>query len=219
MKKLLLAVTIAASFVAPAFAGSSTFSYGNNNDNYTQKVSWSGCHASIDIGHTNTSNEVSVEYVNIDALGSNGATLGATLGCDRQVGQNVFGAFVQGSHSFDNTFSVGLGPDSFNVEQENTFKVGLRAGHLISDSTLLYITGGYAWADLSTNVPELNLDDRHGYFFGGGVETFLTSNGRYTLAADYTGTWYNDDNVYGDYVTVKGTDHTFTTRLKYNFGR
>ena len=107
------------------------------------------------------------------------------LGFDRQLRDRyVAGAFAEFDwSSIEITYEDTVTPEQvFRIR--SAFSVGGRAGYLLTPTTLLYVTGGYTWAqgksdryfDIAsggTNYPGATNVDLQGPFVGVGMETQL----------------------------------------------
>jgi outer membrane immunogenic protein len=102
--------------------------------------------------------------------------VGGTVGYNYQVGQFVGG--LEGDWDWADLNKSGvnvLGPYTNKVDSLATARA--RAGFAI-DRALLFVTAGYAGADVRTNVPGVfsSTDWRSGGAFGGGIEYAFTNN-------------------------------------------
>jgi len=118
---------------------------------------------------------------------------GAHVGYDYQAGRFVVGALAdinaldisQRASAFSNT------PAVYTTERSLDYLVTgrLRAGYLVTDSALLYATGGFAYGEVDygfgTNSPAVTAafpaisradEDEWGYSVGGGMEVKVTQN-------------------------------------------
>lgn len=92
---------------------------------------------------------------------------------------------------------------------QNSWSLGVRAGFLPSESTLVYATGGYSRGDISQSIDMIGYNDhgeqqpfsasrsdwKSGYFIGAGIETLLSDN--VSLKAEYRYTDYGTLNQEG----------------------
>lgn len=134
---------------------------------------------------------------------------GAHIGYDYQVGSFVVGALAdinaldvaQRASAFSNT------PAVYTAERSLDYLVTgrLRAGYLVTDSALLYATGGFAYGEVDyrfgTNSPAVTAafpafvnsdEDEWGYSVGGGMEVKVTQN--ISFGAEYLYTNLGDGN-------------------------
>jgi outer membrane immunogenic protein len=106
----------------------------------------------------------------------NGGLVGGTVGYNYQVGQFVAG--LEGDWDWADLSKSGvniLGPYTNKVDSLATARG--RVG-IALDRALLFVTAGYAGADVRTNVPGVfsSTDWRNGGAFGGGIEYAFTNN-------------------------------------------
>ena len=101
----------------------------------------------------------------------NGGQLGVTGGYNMQFGQVVAG--VEGDMSWSNADAT-RGTNKSELRNEATLRA--RAGLAVDASTLLYVTGGYAGANLKreNNTPASNSEWHNGYALGAGLEYAFT---------------------------------------------
>jgi outer membrane immunogenic protein len=105
-----------------------------------------------------------------------GGLVGGTVGYNYQVGQFVGGLEGDWDWADLNKNGVnGLGPYTNKVDSLATARA--RAGVAL-DRALLFVTAGYAGADVGTNVPGVvsSTDWRNGGAFGAGLEYAFTNN-------------------------------------------
>lgn len=133
----------------------------------------------------------------LDGIGHEGKFITIGAGYDVQIHPKfVAGAFIDfahGSLEHEDTANANLGGLTIGAELKAEFEdllmLGGRLGYLANPDTLLFVSAGYARAELSdttisagSNVGGgINLvlaagEDFSGYFLGGGIETRLTSN-------------------------------------------
>lgn len=115
---------------------------------------WTGFYGGVELGYAN---------VDTNAPGVDGDDVigGLTVGYDYD-----FGNFVAGAGLDYDFADIGISP---GVSLENVWRAKVRAGAKIGRG-LLYGTGGYANADIST------IGDDDGYFIGAGYEHLVTDN-------------------------------------------
>ena len=153
-------------------------------------------------------------------------------GYDYRVDRMVFGAAA----NFD--FSISRSTESYSKDEKETISeslgnawgVGLRAGYLATEYTLLYGTAGYTGRQLEvsavkTDALEFASDNKHnlsGYYVGAGVETLLTQ--RWSLKAEYRFSVYGDGadtppfDADGHFASFGGVDvHQMRATLDYRF--
>jgi outer membrane immunogenic protein len=171
-------------------------------------TSWSSFYicAGIGYGHLQAENnfQQAAFSQSWDGEGAAGGFVTLVLGVDRQVhGRFVVGAFVEYELSnielryIDSTVTSA---QTFRLE--NSVNVGVRAGILLTPTSLFFATAGYSWArgkndgyfDIQPTVgpllPGKSAIDLHGPFVGLGMETDLGRNlalrgeARYTMFGD-----------------------------------
>ncbi len=153
-----------------------------------------------------------------NAFGSNFSTEfqssfigGAHIGYDYQAGNFVVGALAdinaldiaQRASAFSNT------PAVYTAERSLDYLVTgrLRAGYLVTESALLYATGGFAYGEVNyrfgTNSPAVTAafpalvntnEDEWGYSVGGGMEVKVTQN--ISFGAEYLYTNLGDSGSF-----------------------
>ena len=144
--------------------------------------------------------------------GENGAQGGfgtIELGYDYQVNDQfvigIAGNFDFGSdmgNSVKNSSASGKKVYEADWSASNTWGVGVRAGYLASESTLLFVDGGYTQADIEASASYSKEGDvlynakndawSNGYYIGGGVQTMLTDS--IYVKAEYRFASYQDLN-------------------------
>lgn len=181
----------------------------------------------------------------LEGLGAEGGFFTAGVGADYQVNSNiVVGAFFDYDWTdLETSLDVGVdilsltGSGGASIEVENLWSVGGRVGYLVTPSTLLFLTAGYAQADISDltagidglgSVTVAGVGDVDGYFLGGGAELKITK--ALSLKAEYRYTDLEAEGVtllpgtpledINDFVTTKLDPDIQTARvsLAYRFG-
>jgi outer membrane immunogenic protein len=181
----------------------------------------------------------------LSGLGGDGGFFSLGVGADYQVNSRfVVGAFfdydwmdletsIDASLSFGGP-ALGAGVD---IEVEDMWSIGGRLGYLISPRTMLFMTGGYARADVSDltanitglgNITVASVGDFDGYFIGGGAEVKLTKS--ISIKGEYRYTDLDSEAitllpgtplaVINNFVTTKLDPDIQTARvaLSYRFG-
>ncbi|MEW9808022.1 outer membrane protein [Mesorhizobium marinum] len=159
----------------------------------------------------------------LDGFGAEGVFGELTVGYDYMVSPRfLFGALADVHYSGVETR---LGSDA-SASDTYGFDLGLRAGYLLTPSTLGYMLGGYAWQKGEIDGfmgPGSDLDsDRDGYFLGVGVETAVAGN--WTLKTEYRFTQFGTNNLLEDLGAPDGifdsdvSSHTFRVGANYRFG-
>ena len=194
MKKLIIALTAAAAFSAPAFAADMSAKAPMRAAAVAYAPSWTGCYINGGGGY-GMYNQESTQYdatvlprvlrADQQTLGGRGyfGTVGA--GCDYQFGGNfVVGAF--GDYDFSDIkgqFGQIFGNRTGRETLSSTWAVGGRAGWLVTPGLLTYFSAGYT----ESTFDRLNLNnigviaDQYipgttykGWFLGSGFEHSLS---------------------------------------------
>jgi outer membrane immunogenic protein len=213
---------------------------------------WTGVYIWIGGGMGAAVHELSVENdpaipqfpfaASLDGLGGDGGFFSLGAGVDYQInGKWVIGAFFDYDWMSLDTEVLDLSvsqPISFSagadIEVEDMWSVGGRIGHLVTPSTLLFLTAGYARADISDlnfrgsggiSGTLVRVGDFDGYFIGGGAELKITQ--AISLKAEYRYTDLGDEKVTllpgltspdpNDFVTTKLDPSIQTARLALNY--
>jgi len=183
--------------------------------------------------------------LNQDGIGGDGGLFTVGLGADLQVSPNVvIGAFFDyDATSLESQTSLsaslaGLGAlnASLDVEVEEMWSLGARAGYLTSPDTLWYVLAAYTQADVSDidysiSAGGLNangvfaaVDDFSGFSVGGGVESRITQD--ISLKAEYRYTQLDSETiellpddfpVINDFVTTDLEPTIQTGRISINY--
>lgn len=192
--------------------GSMDYPYNLVVPNYAEKPlasSWEGFYWKPSIGYNTMS---------FNRLGSaDGITLGASGGYDFRFGNIIFGPTADLSYDF-------LYGDSSRVDGISGFKahadfdgsVGARAGFLLFDRTLIYATGGYAFANLEVRNGGLGTSDTNmlsGWTAGGGIE-YLWSDSN-SLRFEYKRVEFSEEG-FGS--LPSGYNDVSATMDKFSFG-
>jgi len=183
---------------------------------------WSGFYIGVGVGaggNVAALNGLGLEG-SIDGFGGEGVFGELTVGYDYMISpRGLFGVLADVHYSGVETR---IGP--ITASDTYGFDLGLRAGYLLTPSTLGYLVGGYAWQKGEIDFAgEGQLDsDRDGYFVGIGLETAVAGN--WTLKTEYRFTQFGDDNIFEDAGAPDGifnsevSSHTFRVGANYRFG-
>jgi outer membrane immunogenic protein len=146
---------------------------------------------------------------------ADGITLGAAVGYDFHYNGLIFGPTADLSYDFLYGNSSRIGGDAgYKAHTDFDGSVGGRAGFLLMDRTLVYATGGYAFANLEVHNRSLGVSDTNmlsGWTAGGGIEYL----------------WSNDDSLRFEYRRVEFSNESFdslpsgsvgATMDKFSFG-
>jgi outer membrane immunogenic protein len=199
---------------------------------------WSGYYvgAGIGYGHLIAENNYSDPTISSSWKGEGAAGgLGTLiLGFDRQLRDSyVLGLFGEYDwSSIEITYEDTVTPEQ-KFRLRNAVSLGARAGYLITPNSLLFVTGGYTWAngksdgyfDIASgiiNYPGKSSVDFNGPFVGAGMETQLSE--RLALRGEARYVMFQDE-ITNSQPSVPFTDRfhasLLTTRLAliYKFSR
>lgn len=141
-----------------------------------------------------------------------------------QIGYNaVFGRFLAGVEAdvqaADIGDSTGFGAVSTNIDWFGTVRGRLG---FVFDRTLIYATGGYAWADVESSfrtagfgVTESDVLD--GYVLGGGIEYALTDNWSAKVEYQYVDLEDRRLGIAGDSTRIDPDFHSVRAGLNFRF--
>jgi opacity protein-like surface antigen len=162
--------------------------------------------------------------IGYDGIGGAGALATIEAGYDYQFHKNyVLGlqvGYTRSGISTDIDSGEGL---SYTLEATDTFDLLARGGHVVDDSTLMYMIGG--WTRTSMNASSTGADDGNydfalsGFTFGSGVETAFADN--LTAKIEYRYTQYGDKSIAdspGLDVSAKSDVQTLRAVLSYHTG-
>ncbi|MGE9268982.1 MAG: outer membrane protein [Verrucomicrobiales bacterium] len=133
---------------------------------------------------------------------------GFHLGYDQQMGRIVLGGILDYNKTNVSEIQSGFSSTPAFYKEERTLDhlatLRLRAGYLVTDRTLVYLTGGLAYGDpeyqFNSNNPNRvssgDNDGDFGFVLGAGLETRLNQN--WSLTLEYLYTNFGD----GDFVTA-----------------
>ncbi|MDX8450382.1 outer membrane protein [Mesorhizobium captivum] len=188
---------------------------------------WSGLYVGFGVGAGANVHEISSDFipgVSLNGIGGEGIYGEATVGYDYMVSQRFLLGALLDAHV--GTIKTSLDAFGLNADVKETygFDVGVRAGYLLTPSTLGYVLGGYAWQKykLDTNAG-FGMDwDQGGYFVGAGVETAISGN--WTLKGEYRYTRFSTtDDLLSQFGAPDGalnldtSRHTFQVAASYRF--
>jgi len=202
---------------------------------------WSGFYlgAGLGYGHLiakNRYNEVSSDFPggfasSFDGEGASGGFGTVVLGFDRQIRDRyVVGLFTEFDwSSIEISYQDTLTPEqTFRVDR--TFSLGARGGFLLTQTSLLYLTGGYSWSHGKNNgyfdIESIEAIDGtfagkrtltlQGPFVGIGMETLLGRN--LSLRGEVRYTMYDDivTNTFNGTGVVSEAPLSFSDRFEGN---
>jgi outer membrane immunogenic protein len=145
-----------------------------------------------------------------------GGLVGGTVGYNYQVGQFVAG--LEGDWDWADLSKSGvnlLGPYSSKIDSLATARA--RVGIAV-DRALLFVTGGYAGADIATNLPGVpfsSTDWRSGGAIGGGIEYAFTNN--ISAKAEYIYAPLGDKSISSGGITQKSDVNLSLVRAGLNY--
>ncbi|WP_213775042.1 outer membrane beta-barrel protein [Bradyrhizobium sp. dw_78] len=129
--------------------------------------SWQGFYFKPSIGYN------SISFGGNQLSDAKGITLGASGGYDFRYNRFVFGPTADLNYDFLSGGESSIdGISGYKTRIDFDGSVGARAGYLW-DRTLIYVTGGYAFANMSVKNDAFGLSDSHtlsGWTAGGGLE-------------------------------------------------
>ena len=186
--------------------------------------SWSGFYIGAYAGVGGIVNELESPVlggIEFDGVGGEGFFAGGMLGYNHQFSDR-FVLGIQGDIGFTDlrteADAIG-GLLELDAKPDFTLSASLRAGYLVTPATLLYVLGGYSYAEYQVDVSILGADfdfdqNYDGFHIGGGLETRLTD--RLTARVEYRYTDYgSEDWDTGGLIDVSPSSHTGTLGLAY----
>lgn len=191
MKKLLLATT-AILLAAPALAADlPRRSAAVAPAPMMVAMNWTGFYLGVNVGYV-AAEEIGVAPASIEL---NGFTVGGRIGYDMQLSSNwVIGAFADVDASFAKETATFQGL-RVTAKLPLLANLNLRVGYLISPATLIYVTGGYSYADVSIkanfNLPPGLPGSADGWNLGAGIEHRFTRNWSAFIEARYVDMKYD----------------------------
>ncbi len=174
--------------------GSMSYPYNLVVPNYVEKPllsSWEGYYWKPSLGY----NTMSFGGSGSRLRDADGITLGASGGYDFRYDDFIFGPTADLSYDFLYGGSSRIDDTSgFKAHTDFDGSVGARAGYLLLDRTLIYATGGYAFANLEVkNGGASDTNMLSGWTAGGGIEYL----------------WSNDNSLRFEYKRVEFSDESF----------
>ncbi|MGX8008041.1 outer membrane protein [Mesorhizobium sp. ORM8.1] len=191
---------------------------------------WSGVYVGFGVGAGANVHKLSSDFIpglSLNGIGGEGVYGQATVGYDYMVSQRfLLGGLIDAHVGSIKTSLDALGL-SADIKETYGFDVGVRAGYLLTPSTLGYVLGGYSWQKykLDTNIGGFGFDwHQGGYFVGAGVETAINNN--WTLKGEYRYTRFSTNgdilsdaglNVPSGVLNLDTSRHTFELAASYRF--
>lgn len=199
-------------------------------------ASWTGLYIGGQVGAVSSANTTSTpDFEGLSVVGMDfpmtQATAGGYVGYDYQMGNIVLGVVGDLNARFGST-TTQFGGLPLQLKSESNWDASIRAraGFLATDRALIYVTGGYGWANYNLKINEvipLGLPDlgnffggtRGGWVVGAGAEYKLDKNWRAKieyLHADY-GTASTTSSVIPITAGSKITSDAVRVGLGYQF--
>ncbi|OBQ80395.1 outer membrane beta-barrel protein [Mesorhizobium sp. WSM3873] len=190
---------------------------------------WSGLYVGFGVGAGANVHEISGDILpgaSLNGIGGEGIYGEATVGYDYMVSERFLLGALLDAHVGTIKTSLDAGGLSADIKETYGFDAGVRAGYLLTPSTLGYVLGGYAWQKykLDTNAG-FGFDwDQAGYFVGAGVETAV--NAKWTIKGEYRYTRFSTNNSLLSDAGLPAPDgalnldtsrHTFQVAANYRF--
>ena len=225
---------VAASLAAVATVGTAQAQSRTDLPPYTAGPSWTGFYVGGGFGAGGTlrranANPGNVATLNVDGLGGSGILASVHGGVDYQViPQGVIGLLAEGTWSnMTGSMSAQVPGANANVSSQANLGVAIlaRAGVLVTPSSLLYATGGYAGQNFHTSgtaaaggaFASFSRDDYfNGWTVGGGLETML--RGGWSAKLEYRYSQFESKFIPTNAVTIQPFMHTARLGLSYRFG-
>ncbi len=174
--------------------GGMSYPYNLVVPNYAEKPllsSWEGYYWKPSLGY----NTMSFSGSGGRLRDADGITLGASGGYDFRYNDFIFGPTADLSYDFLYGGSSSLdGVPGFKAHTDFDGSVGGRAGYLLFDRTLIYATGGYAFANLEVKG-------------GGGSDTNMLSG--WTAGGGIEYLWSNENSLRFEYKRVEFSGESF----------
>lgn len=167
---------------------STSAAYADPSDKSPWNGGYVGVHAGVGEGETDVNCVSGCIFPYETSFDTNGPFIGLQIGLNRQISDRLV-VGIESDVSFSDisgdTFFGGKAASS-SLDMFGTLRG--RAGILVTPTTLVYATGGLAWADWTNSfVPDSTRnsfsDVEWGWTVGGGVETFL--NDRLSVKVEY----------------------------------
>ena len=194
---------------------------------YEQRSRWDGFYLGLNGGYAfaDTNNapfyQANVPVASLGDLGPEGAFGGGQIGYNVVTGRLLLGveADVQAADINDST-SRPFGAASTDIDWFGTVRG--RIG-FVSDRTLIYATGGYAWADVESRFAGTGpfaiseSDILNGYTIGGGIEYALNNNWSTKLEYQYVDLEDRRLGIGGQSTKIDPDFHSVRAGLNYRF--
>lgn len=218
MKTILLASTILFAATGTVLAADA-IAYEASPQTAPAGFVWTGGYVGLHGGYAWTSGTVKVDYdTPYDVDGFDGGLLGAHAGYNWQFGGNFVGGIegdVEYAWTKQDLLFFGTFPAEAGTKWQGSAR--LRAGYAM-DRTLLYATGGVAFANAFVKMPiAFNYDESEtfvGWTVGAGVEHAFTDNWIGRLEYRYANFGSKD---FSEGVKIDLVQHTVRAGISYKF--
>jgi outer membrane immunogenic protein len=207
--------------------------------------SWTGCYVGAHVGYSFGDTKASTPFaplppaLTLGGVDNDAPSGGVQVGCDMMIPSSGFVVGVMGDLTFNSDErGAKLGITGFPVpvdvtgtfEIENTYSASGRLGYLITPDALIFVYGGYSWAETSNMSVALNvanitlplaqisMGDMDGWHAGVGGEYRFTRNVSMTASYRYTD-WGSQKIAIGGtpLASVKTEDHNVRLGVNYRF--
>jgi outer membrane immunogenic protein len=188
--------------------------------------SWTGPYVGVFVGAGGIVNDIEIPGAgpgNFNGVGGEGFFGGVMLGYNFQVSNNFVIGIEGEVAATDLTTELNIpgAPIFLDAQPEWTAAVSGRLGWLTSPNTMLYLIGGYSYADYNVDIATGGggasfSQDYHGFHVGTGIETHISNN--LTARVEYRYTHYGgEDWGTAGVLDVEPSSHTGRIALAYNF--
>ena len=156
--------------------------------------SWTGPYIGAFVGAGGIVNEIGLGPASLNGIGGEGLFGGVMLGYNFQVSGNFVVGIEGEIAATDLTTDLNIPGFSLDAQPEWTAAVSGRLGWLPMQETMLYVIGGYSYADYNVDISggpgsASFSQDYHGFHVGTGMETYLAKN--VTARVEYRYTQYD----------------------------
>lgn len=183
--------------------------------------SWTGPYVGGFIGAGGIVNNIEIGAGNFNGVGGEGFLGGIFVGYNYQFDNDIV-IGIQGELGVTDltTDLVIPGFVILDAQPQWTVAISGRLGWLASPTTLLYLIGGYSYADYDVDINFLGApfnfnQDYNGFHVGTGIETHVSR--RVTARVEYRYTQYSGENWGVGGLNVEPSSHTGILGLAYNF--
>ena len=180
----------------------------------TATHNWTGPYAGLNIGYAFNGIALS-NGSNFTSLVS-GVAGGGQAGYDFQYGSTVVGVVADATYS-SATYS-GSDASLTTFKEPYNASLRLRAGYLVYEDTLIYLTGGYAVNRQNVDLGTYSINDGRllsGYSVGAGLERFITN--KVSAFSEYRYSNYNSESYDFNGTSATGAYNESEIRLGLNY--